>query len=235
MSRVFNEPASGLYSINVTCLSCGNSFKTLKVRSRFATPQTIESDFCAHYKEGGLNPNHYFVNVCIECGFSFTEEFSQEVSQSVKALITKQISAKWEKRDFGKLRDSNQAIESYKLAVYSATLKKEKHAVLGGLCLRLAWAYREQNNHELEERFLHLALKEFEDSYVHSDFAGTSFSEMKVLYLAGELNRRLGQFQQAINYFSKVIEHPNRSQERRLLVLAREQWSIAAEEYRKTQ
>lgn len=233
MSSLFNEPALGLYSKSMTCPSCKSSYKTMKVRSRFATPSTIDSDFCPHYKDGSLNPNYYYINVCPECGFSYSDEFSQELTVKVKDNISKRLSNKWERRDFGKLRDVNQAIETYKLAIYSGTIVNEKHAVMGGLCLRLAWIFRELCQQEEEKRFLSLALNEFEDSYVHSDFPGTSLSEMKVLFLAGELNRRLGKLQEAINYFAKTIEHPNHSQERRILLLAREQWSLTAEEYRR--
>lgn len=232
MPGPYQEPALAVYARNVICPLCGHHFKTMKVRSRFATPQIIDSDFCPHYKKGSLNPNHYYINVCPECGFAFSEEFSREFSRQAKEKVAERITAKWGKRDFGKLRDLNQAIESYKLAIYSGNLKKEKHAIQGEICLRLAWIYRDEKNQE-EERFLRLALEQLEDSYVHSDFAGTSLSEMKVLYLAGELNRRLGQYQQAIGYFAKIIEHPNREQERRILNLTREQWRLTTEEYRK--
>lgn len=232
MSGPFQEPTSPMYEKNVVCPLCGHQFKTMKVRSRFATPQTIDSDFCPHYKPGSLNPNYYYVSVCLECGFAFSDEFSQEFSRQAKEEIAQKITARWGKRDFGKMRDLSQAIESYKLAIFSASLKREKHAIQGELCLRLAWIYRDEKSDD-EERFLQLALGQIEESYVHSDFIGTSLSEMKVLYLAGELNLRLGQYQQAIGYFSKIVEHPNRSQERRILYLTRQQWSVTTEAYRK--
>lgn len=222
-----------LYPRRMRCLLCGHEFSTLKVRSRMAAPYALDSDFCPHYREGTINPNWYYVNVCPECGFAFTEKFAKEFSVEAKAQIKLKISARWEKRDFGRIRDEQQAIESFKLAIFAATLKKEKHALLGGLCLRLAWIYRENKNKGEEERFLRLAAGEMAEAYVQSDFAGTSFSEMQVLYLAGELNRRLGHYQEAINYFAKVAEHPNRNNERRILNLAREQWSLTTEEYRR--
>lgn len=226
-------PGLALYSKTAHCLLCGHEFSTMRVRSRMAAPYAIDSDFCPHYKEGTINPNWYYVNVCPECGFAFTEEFAKEFSFEAKAQIKLKICSRWEKRDFGLTRDEQQAIESYKLAILAATLKKEKHALLGGLCLRLAWIFRDNQKTEEEERFLRLALSEMEEAYVQSDFVGTSLSEMQVLYLAAELHRRLGHYQEAVNYFSKVTEHPNRNNERRILNLAREQWALATEAYRK--
>lgn len=231
-----NKPTGSglaLYAKTVHCPFCEYEFATMKVRSRMAAPYAIDSDFCPHYREGTTNPNYYYVNVCPECGFAFTEEFTKEISLEARAQIKLRIGARWEKRDFGQMRDELQAIESFKLAIFAATLKKEKHALLGGLCLRLAWIYRDAHNNDEEERFLLLAVKEMEEAYVQSDFVGTAVSEMQVLYLTAELHRRLGNYQEAVNYFSKVTEHPNRNNERRILILAREQWALAMETFRK--
>lgn len=225
-------PGLALYAKTAHCPLCEHEFSTMKVRSRMAAPYAIDSDFCPHYREGTINPNYYYVNVCPECGFAFTEEFSKEFSVQAKAQIKLKIEAKWEKRDFGQNRDELQAIESFKLAIVAATLKKEKHALIGSLCLRLAWIYRVAHKNDEEDRFLRLAMTEMEQAYVQSDFAGTAMSEMQVLYLAAELHRRLGDYQEAINYFAKVTAHPNRNNERRILTLAREQWAATTEAFR---
>ncbi|MGW6662291.1 MULTISPECIES: DUF2225 domain-containing protein [Peribacillus] len=45
---------------------------------------------------------------------------------------------------------------------YCGALKKEKHIILAGICLQIAWLYRINKNKEQEERFLRFALKEYE-------------------------------------------------------------------------
>ncbi|AFM42587.1 hypothetical protein Desaci_3706 [Desulfosporosinus acidiphilus SJ4] len=220
------------YEKEVDCPCCGHKFHTLRVRSRFAAPYKIDSDFCPHFKDGTPNPHFYYVRVCPECGFAFTDEFSKSFPSGTKEIINAKISYEWKKQDFGQLRDAHKAIESLKLAIYSATLKKEKHAVLAGLCLRLAWIYRTEDKLEEESRFLKLALQEYEASYTYSDFNGTSMSELRVLFLIGELYRRLGQYTKAISYFSKIVEHPMRDEEPKILNMARTQWQITVEENR---
>lgn len=221
------------YEKKLTCIFCGLSFNTQRVRSRFAIPFQIDSDFCPHFRAGNYNPHYYFVNVCPECGFAFSEEFSDQFPLGSREVIHSQITKHWTKRDFGQARDLQQALESYKLAILAASLKKEKNAVLAGLCLRLAWLYRTENNSEQEKRFLSLALNAYEESFVHSDFTDTSMSELKVMFMIGELSRRLEQYQKAVLYFSKIIQHRKAKDEPKMVNLAREQWRAAKEEYRK--
>lgn len=220
------------YEKKMTCVFCEKSFDTLKVRSRFSVPYLIDSDFCPHYRDGNYNPHFYYVNVCTECGFAFSEEFSNLFPVGAKDIIRVQIMGQWKKRNFGAIRDIHQALESYKLAILAGSLKKEKNAVLAGLCLRLAWLYRNEENLEQEKRFLVLALNAYEASFVHSDFAGTSMTEIKVLYMIGELSRRVGQDDKAVLYFSKIFQHINSSAEQKMVKRAREQWSLLMEERR---
>ena len=223
------------YEKKLTCLYCNKDFTTLRVRSRASVPYKIDSDFCPHYRAGSHNPHFYYVNVCPECGFAFSEEFSSHFPPGSKEILRVKIVIPWGKReqkDFCHTRDLQQAIDSYKLAIYAGSLKQEKHAALAGLCLRLAWIYRTENNPEQEQRFTALALKEYEDSYLYSDFNGTSMSEMKVLFIIGELSRRLGDYAKAIAHFAKVIDHPNRNDEIKMVNMAREQWVITVEQHR---
>ncbi|MDP4127316.1 MAG: DUF2225 domain-containing protein [Bacillota bacterium] len=219
------------YEKKMACIFCSKPFTTLKVRSRFAIPYQIDSDFCPNYREGNYNPHFYFINVCPECGFAFSEEFSDQFPLGVREIINTKITKQWTKRNFGEVRDIQQAQESYKLAILAGSLKNEKNAILAGLCLRLAWLYRAEKMSEQESRFLGLALNSYEESFVHSDFVGTSMSELNILYMIGELSRRLGQYQKAISYFSKIIQHKDTNDDQKMVKRAREQWKQAKEEY----
>ncbi len=220
------------YDKKPTCIYCNKPFISLKVRSRFAIPYQIDSDFCPHYREGNHNPHFYFVNVCPECGFAFSEEFSSEFPKGTKDIIRAHITDHWTKRDFGQVRDIQQALEAFKLAILAGSLKKEKKAVLAGLSLRLAWLYRAEYNLEQEKRFLGMALDMYEESFVLSDFGSTSMSEIRVLFMIGELSRRLGEYQKAVSYFSKVIQHKDAKDEQKMVNMAREQWRVTQEEKR---
>lgn len=110
-------------------------------------------------------------------------------------------------------------------------MKNEKHIALGGLYLRLAWLFRtEKVNMQEEQRFLRLALEEYLQSYSVGDFSDTTFSEIKLLYLIGELSRRVGLAGQAILYFSRVIEKQRETIEKGIIQMAKDRWSEIREE-----
>ncbi|PCD07217.1 hypothetical protein CMV16_13990 [Peribacillus simplex] len=52
------------------------------------------------------------------------------------------------------------------------------------------------------------ALEEYEASYSTGDFSGTQVSEARILYLAGEISRKIGNEKAAIKYFKKMPGKP---------------------------
>jgi uncharacterized protein len=221
-----SEELKPLFDKKVNCPICSNSYLTKKLRSRFIKVEEIEADFFTHYKDKELNPIFYEVNVCPKCGFSFVDTFSSYYPPGSISLIKAQVSANWKERDYSGERTVEQAVEVYKLAVLSGSLKQEKHVVMAGLCLRLAWIYRLLENSVQEMRFMKLALEKYKNSYLESDYIGTQLTEMRLIYLIGELSRRLGYPEEAVKNFSKVVNHHNRSVESKLVEMAREQWYL---------
>jgi uncharacterized protein (DUF2225 family) len=218
------EALESYYDKSITCPLCENTYKTRKIRTRFSNPSQIDSDFCPHYKDEKTNPLYYLVNVCTQCGFSFTDQFSDHLSEEAKEKIFYSISRAWKTLDFTQYRGKKQAVDSYKLAIYCAEFKLEKPEVLAGLCLRLAWIFRQSNEYVQEERFLRLALKKYEEAYIQNTSFDENMSEMKMLFIIGELHRRLGNHQDAIRNFTKVINHKNKEDDKKMVKLAREQW-----------
>ncbi|TWI56173.1 DUF2225 domain-containing protein [Halalkalibacter nanhaiisediminis] len=214
-----------LYDKEVCCLFCEMPFQTKRMRSRFVRVNKIHSDFYTEYKDASLNPVFYEVDVCPHCGFASTEMFNKYFPPGTKAIILEQFQ-KWKTQDFGRERSVEDAIRTMKLGVLSAMLKKEKNIVIAGLCLRLAWMFRLLKDTEQERRFLEKALLQYEASYQQSDYLKTQMTDMRVLYLIGELSRRLEDEDNAIRYFSRVIQHENKSVERKLVEMAREQWHL---------
>ncbi|MDP4085650.1 MAG: DUF2225 domain-containing protein [Bacillota bacterium] len=212
------------------CLMCKKAFTSKKVRSRFVKVTHYDSDFFPIYESDESNPLFYHIQVCPSCGFSFSEEFSKFFPPGSLESIQTEVMNRWVPKDFCSNRTPNQAIQAYKLAVYCGLLKKEKHIILAGLYIRIAWLYRKCENTEQEQRFMKLALKEYEESYLADDFRGTQVSEIKLFYLIGELSRRLNDRQNAVKYFSKVIEKQRQSIEPRIIEMAKERWSEIRED-----
>ncbi|GIN88624.1 hypothetical protein J6TS2_50100 [Heyndrickxia sporothermodurans] len=212
------------YDKKLECLLCKEHFTTTKIRSNFIKVDFYDKDFCPNYRKSELNPLFYNVFVCPHCGFSFTEDFSKYFPPNTKEMIINKVSNHWVSQDYGKVRTTKRAINSYKLAAYCAALKKEKNVTIGGLYLRIGWLYRQLKNKEQELRFLKYAAQEYLHSYSNSDFHKTQMSEMKIMYLIAELSLLIGDQDQATIYLSKIIEKQNTTTERTIVEMAREQW-----------
>lgn len=213
-----------VYDKQYKCIYCQKPFSSKKVRSRFVKISRYDTDFFPLYNSNDSNPLFYHIQICPSCGFSFSDDFSNIFPPGSMEIIHEKVTSQWVPRDFGSKRTIQQAVQANKLAIYCGTLKKEKHIVLAGLYIRTAWLYRSIQNADQEQRFMKLSIKEYENSYYKNDFQGTQISEVKLLYLIGELSRRINDNQMAVQYFSRVIERQKKSVEPKIIDMARERW-----------
>jgi uncharacterized protein len=225
-----------IYDKKCECRLCKKPFTTKKVRSRFIKVLSYDTDFCPIYAAEEINPILYHVNVCPNCGFSSTDDISPYFPPGSVEEIQTKVCSQWVPRvpmgpqDFSQKRSISDAIKSCKLAVYCGLLKKEKNIIIAGTYLRIAWLYRHLEYSVQEQRFMKLALNAYLDSYMTDDYKGTQVSEVRILYLIGELSRRTHETAQAVKFFSKVIEQQNQTIEAGIVDMARERWYEIREE-----
>lgn len=204
--------------IKVTCICCEQTFQTSRVRVSFKKSAKTDTDFCIHYKT--VNPDYYVVRVCPFCGFSFSENFSDRFTPKQKQLYLDKLGRNWNGLDLTGERDWNGAVQSYKLALLCAQIKEEKDRVIAGLLHHIAWLYRYKDNKEQEMRFLQFAL----DAYVKVfEIEGADVNNARLMYLIGELNRRLGNYQKAVLWFGRVI-NDKKIMDAAMIRASREQW-----------
>lgn len=211
-----------LYQIEVNCLHCGQKFRTSKVRSSFKKRVSTDSDFYNQYD--GINPEYYVVRVCPHCGFAGTENFGPTLSEQHRHQFTQRIGNQWNHRDFGGERTWEEAVDAFKLALVCAQIKQEKNRMIASLLHHLAWLYRDRSMHEPERRFLQFALDAYTRVYENEDTGSA-----RLMYLIGDLHRRLGQFHDAVRWFGRVI-HDERIADAAMIRASREQWAATREE-----
>ncbi|OAS15353.1 DUF2225 domain-containing protein [Paenibacillus oryzisoli] len=213
-----------LYEISVTCTYCTNTFKTKKVRPSFKKASRTDADFCLYYKD--INPDFYVVRICPFCGYAHTENFSDRWTPGERAMFHEKVAQNWSMRDYCRERTWEDSIQCFKLALLSAQIKNEKSRVVAGLLHHLAWHYRDKGDWEQEERFLAFAL----DAYVNVfETEGMDLNNAKLMYLLGELNRRLKRFQEAVKWFSRVI-NDRKIMDAGMIRASREQWVTTRED-----
>lgn len=219
-----------LFDRSIDCLLCNQSFTTKNIRSRFIKVAEYDTDFCPKYKDESVNALYYNIYVCPHCGFACSKEFSKYFAPGTKETIVEKICSHWVPHSFSEERTIDDAIQTYKLAGYSATLKKEKHITIAGIFIRIAWLYRIKQDKEQEIRFMTLACHEYEESFSTGDYSGTQVSEVRILYLIGELSRRIGDTQKAMKYFSSVLEKQKSTVETSIIQMTRDRWAEIKEE-----
>lgn len=221
-----------LYSKKVTCPICGKEFSSMKAKVNSCKVEKKDEDFCTHYVD--LNPLYYDIFVCPFCAYSASENSFGAINEKDVNLLKTAFSGRTVGRSFCTERDLNGAIAVYKLAIHTAELRNAKSSILAGLCLKLAWLYRFAGDKQ-EEVFLKYAQQNYLEAFDKEELPIGNLNEISMLYLLGELSRRLGKFNDAIAWFGKAVASPERNANPKIERLAREQWILAKEQYKKNE
>lgn len=213
-----------LYQVTYTCLICEKEYQSSRVRPSFKKPHKRDADFCLHYQE--VNPEYYVVRVCKHCGFASTESFTMKITESQTREFYERIGNQWQGYDYGFKRSWKEALETYKLALLCAQIKEESSRVIAGILHHIAWMYRYKQDEEMEQRFLRYTL----DAYTSVFESGEDeLNAAKLMYLMGEINRRLKQYDEAVRWFSRVV-NDKRIMDANMIRACREQWAVVKEE-----
>jgi len=209
---------SPLYQIKLECVYCGKSFQTSKVRPSFKKVLRVDTDFCIYYKD--LNPDYYLVRVCPYCGYAGTENSPKSLSPAQRHVFKEKITDRWTMRNYGDERNWEEALQTYQIALLCAQATNEADRVIAGLLHRIAWMYRYRQFEEQERRFLRYALETYMNVYEREV---ADLNHARLMYLIGELNRRLGDHQEAVRWFSRIV-NDRRIMDASIIRAARMQW-----------
>ncbi|WP_010294327.1 DUF2225 domain-containing protein [Clostridium senegalense] len=198
-----------LYKKTIICPVCENTFKQLALKSNSYRMISKDSDFFIRYDL--INPYFYDVYVCEHCGYSALKVDFNKITERQKELVKTNISQKFKSRTYPETYTREIAIERYKLALLNATYINSKAGTKAMICLKLAWMYRlgtSDKDKELERTFLTSALEGFEFAFSKESLPIYKMNKFILMYLIGEINRRLGNYNASLNWFSRVLTTP---------------------------
>lgn len=192
-----------IYDKQITCPVCESVFKARSVKTSSYRVLKQDSDFFIRYAV--INPYFYDVWVCNSCGYSAMKNDFNKIRNYQTDAIREKITPKWNGRNYPEVYDLNVAIERYKLSLLNYFLMEAKASKKAMNCLKLAWMYRLMEDQSNELVFLKQALEGFNEAFFNEDFPIYGMDKFTCMYLIGELNRRIGNSAEAMNWFSRVI------------------------------
>lgn len=195
-----------LYDKKVTCPVCGANFTVKAIKTSSYRIQGKDSDFFIRYNI--INPYFYDVWICNDCGYSAMKVDFDKIKSFQKNLVKSNITPKWRPRTYNVPYNVNTAIERYKLSLLNYFYIESYASKKAMNCLKIAWMFRILEDKDNEQNFLNQALKNFNDAYYNEDFPIYGMDKFTVMYLIGELHRRLGNNEDALIWFSNVITSP---------------------------
>lgn len=194
---------SYLYDKNVICPVCNSRFTARVVKTDATRIKEKDKDLFIRYK--GINPYFYDVWLCNVCGYTSMKADFNKLRKVEIECVQKGISSKWHGREYPKVYDVNIAIERYKISLLNYTIMGAKASKKAINCLKLAWMYRLVEDTKNEQLFIKQAVVGLTDAYFNEDFPIYGMDKFTTIYLTGELQRRLGNYDEALKQFSNVI------------------------------
>jgi len=211
-----------IYTAKKICPVCGKEISVTKVRSRIISVKT-DDDFCVHYKD--FNPYYYTIWICEKCGYAADENhFTGHMHPKHQKLIRNFLNERKISLEHREERTLAEAVRSYKLAIFFAELISASAGHIAGLYLKLAWIYREDEDKEKEDEALAKAVVYYDKSLSTERYPIGNMTDNMVIYLIGAIYKRIGNYESATQYLSRVIGDQRARSETKIFNKARDLW-----------
>jgi uncharacterized protein (DUF2225 family) len=209
-----------IFDKTYTCPVCDHEFKTKMVKSGKIKLLSLDTDLRPRYQYA--DPLKYDAIVCPSCGFAALNRYFNYVTQAQANLIKNNITASFRgMKPSGDVFTYDDAIARHKLALVNAIVKKAKLSERAYTCLKTAWLIRgkaetlPKDNPNYEEviaglwkeeiEFINNAYNGFSESFSKETFPMCGMDENTVTLLVAELARKIGNFEEAGRWISKVL------------------------------
>lgn len=202
------------------CPVCDSEFKSKTVKTGKVKLISADTDLRPKYQL--VDSLKYDVVACPNCGYAALNRFFQYMTIAQAKLIKTNISASFKKgAPEGEILTYDEAITKHKLALINTIVKRGKLSERAYTCLKTAWLLRgkretlpeDEKNYakvvedlqKQEQEFLSNAYDGFSEAFSKELFPMCGMDEITITYLLAELARRIGKYDEASRYISKVI------------------------------
>lgn len=201
--------SAALWNKKLACPFCNAEFETTRLRASAIRIKEKFTDFGSGFE--GISPYFYSITACPSCSIAArNEEFEKFMPGYEPKLmeVSKKLKGKagnHEAFHVGELT-AEQAVKRHELAITMHQFRAHSDAgELAGLYMHIAWIYRSNGNPEPERKALAQAAVAYQEFYEKGNKLPEKLGEPGILYLIGEINRRIGNVKEARSYFSRAL------------------------------
>lgn len=209
-----------LFDKTHTCPVCGEEFHSKMIRTGKVKLLSADTDMRPKYQL--VDSLKYDAIVCPKCGYAALSRFFKFVTQGQINLINENITKNFSGLPVtGKIYTYDDAITRHQLALANAIVKKAKASEKAYTCLKMAWLYRGKAEtlpkdtpeydkviEELSKQETDLLVNAYEgflSAFSKEMFPMCGMDEITVTYLAADLARRIGRYDESSRWVSKVL------------------------------
>ncbi|MFU0826250.1 MAG: DUF2225 domain-containing protein [Lachnoclostridium sp.] len=211
-----------IFDKTYTCPVCDKEFKSKMVKTGKVKLISADTDLRPKYQL--VDSLKYDAIVCPHCGYAALNRFFNYITSAQAKLIKEQISSSFKGiKTEGDILTYDDAIVRHKLALLNTIVKKSKLSERAYTCLKTAWMFRgkaeqlmaenpdEKTKEEIKKlqkeelEFISNAYEGFVEAFSKEMFPMCGMDENTMTYLVAELARRIGKYDEAIRWISKVL------------------------------
>lgn len=235
-----------LFEKGFACPVCDNQFKVKTIRTGKVKLLSADTDLRPRYQ--GVDSLKYDAVVCPKCGYGALNRFFNYMTSAQAKLIKEQISANFQGLPpEGEIYTYDDAILRHKMALANTVVKKAKTSERAYTCLKLAWVLRgkaetlpedEPNRdavlktlNDEEAECIQNAFEGFKQAFSKENFPMCGMDEVTTTYLAAELARRCGCYDEAGRWIAQILT--SRTASERIKSKAREIKDLIQEDKKK--
>lgn len=209
-----------IFDKTYTCPVCDKMFKAKNVKAGKVKLNSMDSDLRPKYQ--AMDSLKYDAVACPNCGYAALNRFFNYMTSAQAKLIKENISASFcGLPEDGEVYSYDEAIARHKLALVNTIVKRSKLSEKAYTCLKTAWLLRgkcetlpaetpdyvnvKKALQAEEMEFLKNAYEGFQEAFSKEMFPMCGMDENTCTYLVGELARRLGYYEEASRWISRVL------------------------------
>lgn len=209
-----------LFEKGYKCPVCDHEFKVKTIRTGKVKLLSADTDLRPRYQ--GIDSLKYDAIVCPMCGYGALNRFFNYMTSAQAKLIKEQISCNFKGLPAeGEIYSYDDAILRHKIALANTVVKKAKTSERAYTCLKLAWILRgkaetlpaDEPNREAvlkelqdeEAECIQNAFEGFKQAFSKENFPMCGMDEVTTTYLAAELARRCGCYDEAGRWVAQIL------------------------------